>query len=129
MRVLGMDPLARSEGERSAEHGHPLRGEALEIDLDAAATVVIDGAMRKTRQIEIASELAINTCEHVETERGGDAGGVVIGRNENVETLLQVDADQERAAAPEQSADERWLREAARRSRCRGTDSRTLLEG
>src|SRR5579872_623185 len=55
--IFGMNAFALGKGDAPAGHRHDLIGKALEIDLDAAFRLVIEGFMGKAAEIEIALEL------------------------------------------------------------------------
>ena len=73
VRVLGVDALAASEGERAAEHMHALLGEAHEINLDTPGLSVPHRVMGEAGEIECALKLAIDAGQQIEIEGGGDA--------------------------------------------------------
>ena len=58
--------------------------------------------MREAGEVEIAAELAVDAREQIEIEGGGDAARIVIGGDQDPLGLLQIDAEQEGAARPEQ---------------------------
>ena len=118
--VLGVDGLAGAEFDHAARHPHLLPLLAGEMHLDAVALGIVEGVMAEACEIEVAVELAIDAREQVEIELRRDAGGVVIGGVEDAGVLHQVDADDQRRAAPEHApgvAQERRRPRAARNCR------------
>src|SRR5262249_30582537 len=73
------------------------------MHFDAAVGLIIDRIMSKAPDIDIATELAIDTLQEIEVEGCSDSAAVVIGRDQNRRVLLQVDADEKRGATPEQA--------------------------
>src|SRR5665811_166641 len=63
------------------------------MHFDAVSLAVIDRAMHEGREIEIASELAIDADQDVEVEAPGDAGGVVVGFIQHAVVLFEIDAN------------------------------------
>ncbi len=59
--------------------------------------------MAERRRIEVRAELVIEHAQHVAIERGGDAGGVVVGRVQHARVLHEVEAEEQTAVTPEQS--------------------------
>ena len=55
--------------------------------------------MREAIEIEIGPEFAVGADQQVQVEGGGHAGRVVVGRQQRVEILAQIDADDEPGAA------------------------------
>ena len=72
-----------------------------QMHLDAVALAVVEGVVLEACEIEIAAEFAVDAREQVEIELRGDAGGIVVGGVEHFGVLHQVDADDQRRAAPE----------------------------
>ena len=58
-------------------------------------------------EVEVGAEPRVEHGEHVLVERGGDAGGVVVGGLERLPVLDQVGAQQEAVVGPEQVGDAR----------------------
>ena len=52
-------------------------------------------------RVEVGVELAVEHRQHVAVELGGHAGGVVVGRDEPVDVLHEVGAEQQRVAGRE----------------------------
>ena len=67
------------------------------------AVCVPDRVMREAAEIEIRPKLAIGAHQQIEIEGGGDASRIVIGGDEDPLALLQIDAEEEGAARPEQA--------------------------
>ena len=97
-----MDALALGEHIVAAKDARRLLGEAHHIHLDPAGIRVPHRVMREAGKIEVAVKFAIDANQQIEIEGGGDALRIVIGGNENPLALLQIDAEQEGAAGPEQ---------------------------
>ena len=55
------------------------RAQADEMHLDPLLLAIVEGAVPEFGEVEIAVELAVHPLQQVEVERGGDAGGVVVG--------------------------------------------------
>jgi hypothetical protein len=49
------------------------------VHFDAAFRGVPDRLVDKAAQVEIGAGLAVQVFQNIEVERGGDAGGVVVG--------------------------------------------------
>ena len=74
-----MDGFAGAEIDGFAGHPHLLTLPAGEMHFDAVTLAIVKGVMLERVEVEIAAELAVDAREQVEIERGGDAGGVVVG--------------------------------------------------
>ncbi len=64
--------------------------------------LVIDRVMGEAVDIDIGAKLALDAVKQIEIEGGGNAAGIVIGRDQDRRILLQIDADQERTVLAEQ---------------------------
>src|SRR5690606_40062959 len=71
---------------------------ALEGGDDASFVGHVAGAMGEGVEVEVAAHVAVEPLQQVEGERGGDTGGVVVGRFDDRRVLLQVQAQQGGAA-------------------------------
>src|SRR5262249_52285493 len=98
VRILSMDGLSLSEGERVAADVYALRAPADQMHLNAPLGLVVERAVPECREIEIAAELAVDAAEQVEVEAGGDAERVVVRRLENVLRFLEIRAEEEGVA-------------------------------
>ena len=99
--VLGVNARAGSKGKCASEHGRRLLGEAHDVDLHAPGSFVIDRLMREALKIERAVKFAIDAGEQVEIERSRHTTRIGIGRKQNIETLLEIDAEQKSAIRPQ----------------------------
>src|SRR5690242_13704802 len=90
-------------GEMEALPGDPscLIGEAAGVDFDSAFGIAVECQVLEPVDIEVAVELAVDAFEEVEVERGSHPGSVVVRSLEDVDVLLQIDADQHLAPRPE----------------------------
>src|SRR3970040_1031439 len=75
---LGVDRLPLPEAELAAVDRDRLRLHALQMHLDTAGRLVVEGAVAKRRKIKVGAELAIDAGEQVEVEPGGDAARIVV---------------------------------------------------
>ena len=100
--ILGVDQLAGAEMKMPVGGRHGLLGEALHIELHPPFCLAVERDMRKTIEIEIAAELAVDPRQQVQVERGVHAGLVVVSAVEDCRVLLQIGADQHLAARAEQ---------------------------
>ena len=96
-----MDAFARIKANVRAVEADGLGLEANEMHLDTAPLVVIKSTVTKAGEVEIRVEFFVDAFKQVQVECGRDALGVVIGGVEGVFVLLEIDADQQRAAGPE----------------------------
>ena len=74
------------------------------MHLDPAAVEVVARLVREGVQVEIGAELAVDPHQQVAVERRGHARGVVVGRQQRGQVLLQVDADDHRRRLAERGA-------------------------
>src|SRR5580692_12728935 len=98
-----MDRLAGVEANAKVElfDRDVLSHGAHQVHLDARRDVVPSRDVPKSVEIEAASELAVDPREKVLVERRGDAGGIVVGGQEQIHALSQIGAKQERGPGPE----------------------------
>jgi hypothetical protein len=76
-----------------------------EVHLDAAERLVVERAMAKRGEVEVAAELAVDARQEIEVERGGDAERIVVRRLEDVAALAQIGAEEQRVAGGERGAE------------------------
>src|SRR5262249_20661035 len=69
------------------------------MHLDAVALAIVERAVAKVFELEIAVELAIDARKQIEIELRGQAGGVIVSGVEDAGVLHQVDPDDQRCAA------------------------------
>src|SRR6188768_3327219 len=74
------------------------------MHLDAMVLGIVERAMAKARQIEIAAKFAVHPRQDIQIELSRDAGGVVIGGVEHRNVLDEVDADDHGRALPQYAA-------------------------
>ena len=72
-----------------------LIGARAQVHLDALRFFVVADDVLELAQVEIALQLAVDAAQQVQVERGGDAGGVVVGIEELGSGLHQVRAQQQ----------------------------------
>ena len=98
VRVFRVDALALREVEALSKNVDDLVGKALKVYLDPPLARIVERPVSKTIRVEVATEVLVDPGEEVEAEGGGHAAGVIIGGDQNVEALLEVDANQKSAA-------------------------------
>ena len=81
--VLGVDRRAGLEREAGARDGEGDVAQRLEMHLDPAQRIVPDRAVAEGLDRDVAVQLGVDPVEEVEVERGGDAGGIVIGAQQH----------------------------------------------
>ena len=91
---LDPDRLVGGKGNRTSIDQHGLRDDTDEIGFDALGLTVVDRAMAKLLQIEVAAEFAIEPRQQIQGESRGDTGGVVIGGFDHFRVFLQINANQ-----------------------------------
>ena len=86
--------FAKRYGLLDLDDGHALRQPAPEVHLNTAHLSVIKGHVLKALQVKPPAKFIINTVEDILVERGRDALGVVIGRDEDRRRFFQIDAQE-----------------------------------
>ena len=117
-----MDALAFAEGKSVAGDVNCLLGEAYQVHLDAARSLVPHRVMGEAGEIEIRAKFAIGAHQQIEIEGSGNALCIVIGGNENPLALLQIDAEEKAAARAKQARG--IAKEGARLRMCQIADGR-----
>ena len=77
---------------------HDLVDARTQVHLDALRLFVVADDVRELAQVEIALQFAIDAAQQVQVERGGDAGGIVVGVQQLRGGFHQVRAQQQRVA-------------------------------
>src|SRR5205823_7016394 len=105
VRVLRMDHLSLVKRERSAVEPNDLRLSADQVHLDPLLGADIVGPVREEAQVEVGGQLAVDPRQQVEVELGADSPPVVVGGPDDRLILIEVEADQESAAVPDETSD------------------------
>ena len=95
-----MDRLAGPEFEAPAGDADDTAPSADEVHLDAAVRFVVERTVGERVEVEIGPHLAIDACQQVEIELCGVPLGIVVGAIQDRSGLVQIHADQRRAALP-----------------------------
>ena len=74
------------------------------MHLDPLPLGIVESVMLESREIEITPELAVDARQQIEVELRGDAGRVVVRGIQDLRLLLQIDANDQNAGRPENSA-------------------------
>ena len=100
--MAGLGPDGFTCLQRAGEVGSPnpygLFLPRAKVHLDATLVLVISDLVREVPQHEVPIDLAIDTGQQIEVERGGDTGGIVVGWQEVGHRLLQISAKHQRIA-------------------------------
>src|ERR1700719_3272317 len=86
--------FAKRYGFFDSDHGHVLRQPTAEVHLNTPPLSVVKGHVLKALRVKPPAKFIINTVEDILVERGRDALGVVIGRDEDRGRFFQVDAQE-----------------------------------
>src|SRR5919201_1517297 len=95
--------LAKRHHLLDLDDGHALSLPTGEVHLDATLLLVVEGQVFKALWVKPPAELTINAVEEIAVERGRDALGVVIGREEDRGRFFQVDAQEKDVLRPQNS--------------------------
>ena len=86
--------FAKRYGLLDLDDGHVLRQPTAEVHLNTPPLSVVKGHVLKALRVKPPAKFIINTVEDILVERGRDALGVVIGRDEDRGRFFQVDAQE-----------------------------------
>src|SRR5712671_5520824 len=84
--------FAKRYGLLDLDDGHVLRQPTAEVHLNTPHLSVVKGHVLKALRVKPPAKFPIDTVEDILVERGRDALGVVIGRDEDLRRFFQVDA-------------------------------------
>jgi len=87
-----MNRLAGSEIEAAPGEADGLRAMAQQMHLDRGFRIVPAGLVLKRLNHEVRAEFSIDPREQIEIELRGHAGGIIVGGDQDVEGLLEIDA-------------------------------------
>ena len=105
VRVLGADRFAGVKLDGLVADVYGLVALADQLHLDASGSGVPDGAVFEVGEVEVGGELAVEAGQQIQVKCRGDAFGVVVGAQEHVGVLAQVDADEQAALGAHEAAD------------------------
>jgi hypothetical protein len=86
--------FAKRYGLLDLDDGHVLRQPTAEVHLNTPPLSVVKGHVLKALRVKPPAKFIINTVEDILVERGRDALGVVIRRDEDRGRFFQVDAQE-----------------------------------
>src|SRR5262249_37602141 len=78
-----------------------MRAQAFQVHLDAAALGVENGPMAEGAEVEVSAQHGVEPGQEVEVEAGGDALGVVVGRDQHGGIFQQVKAQKKSILRPQ----------------------------
>src|ERR1700686_2416339 len=80
---FGPDGLPRLHGYLAinARNGDILWPQGDQVHLDAPFCAIVANEMAESRKVKVGAQLAIDPCEEVEIETGGDAEWIIISRH------------------------------------------------
>src|SRR5437016_2959892 len=86
-----MNRLAALKFDASPGHADVLAFLADEVHLDAVTFRIIEGTMGEIFQVEISTELAIDTSQEIEIELCSQPGPIVVGSMKRARVFHQID--------------------------------------
>src|SRR4051794_22847160 len=99
MRVFGVNGLVRFEVDVASANSNALGPLANEAKVDSLEALVVEREMLELVEIEVPTELAVDSHQQVQVELGGDACRIVVGPLDHVRIFHEVDSD-EQATVP-----------------------------
>lgn len=94
--VFGVNGFALAETYDYVQHldRHTLLAHAFEVHLDAALLVVPADAVRERAELESGAEFSVDPAKQVLVKRSSHALRIVIGRDQQVEALAHIGAEE-----------------------------------
>jgi hypothetical protein len=86
--------FAKRHGLLDLDNGHVLSQPTAKVHLYTPSLSIVKGHVLKPLRVKPPAKFIINTVEDIQVERGRDALGVVIGRDEDRGRFLKVDAQE-----------------------------------
>ncbi len=95
-----MDRLTRGEAKRFGADFYRLLALTHEANIHAMGRRIVERQMAELLEIEVAAQFAVDAAQQVQIEFGGHPLGIVVGRLDRGNILLQIDADEHAACWP-----------------------------